>query len=156
MEGLAKNNYGRPRALINLWLICHGKQPTKDRLSKFGMIQDTICSPCNTEPETMNHLFFNCSITHGIWTHILNCIEVIHDPNKWHTKIRWAIKYTNRKGWRAKLLKLALIKVTYGIWQLKNEKVFDKHSHYNIIDRIIESIIYIGWNSNSIRQYIGL
>ncbi|XP_058755421.1 uncharacterized protein LOC131628600 [Vicia villosa] len=37
-RNLMRNNYARPRALITLWLGCHRRLATKDRLVKMGMI----------------------------------------------------------------------------------------------------------------------
>ncbi|CAK8536914.1 unnamed protein product [Lathyrus sativus] len=54
---LIKFNKARPRAIFCLWQACHGKLATKDRLKRFGMIEDNICNLCQTEDETLNHLF---------------------------------------------------------------------------------------------------
>ena len=34
---------------------------TKDRFTKVGIIQDNVCVLCNTQPETLDHLYFECS-----------------------------------------------------------------------------------------------
>ncbi|XP_058756747.1 uncharacterized protein LOC131629961 [Vicia villosa] len=39
-KGLLMGNYARPRAKMMLWLACHGRLATKDRLVKFGMIKE--------------------------------------------------------------------------------------------------------------------
>ncbi|XP_058764434.1 uncharacterized protein LOC131637885 [Vicia villosa] len=41
---LFHQNATRPRAQFITWLICHGKQATKDILLRFNMIDDSICS----------------------------------------------------------------------------------------------------------------
>lgn len=33
----------RPRAQVVMWLACHGRLATKDRLCRFGILQDRDC-----------------------------------------------------------------------------------------------------------------
>lgn len=55
---LLKDNKTRPRDLLTLWLVYHGKLATKDRLKRFNLIQDSIGSLCHEVDEIINHLFF--------------------------------------------------------------------------------------------------
>ena len=56
---LLYHSLARPRALITLWLACHGRLSTKARLKKFGLIDNAECCFCQEE-ETQNHLLFGC------------------------------------------------------------------------------------------------
>ncbi|CAK8565426.1 unnamed protein product [Lathyrus sativus] len=51
-------NKARPRPVIFLWLAFHGKLATKDRIKRFGMLHDSICSLCKEKEESIKHLFF--------------------------------------------------------------------------------------------------
>ncbi|KAH1256677.1 putative ribonuclease H protein [Glycine max] len=75
-------NKARLRAVICLWLACHKKLSTKDRLRRFGMIKSSDCSICNCADESINHLFFNCSGTREIWGNILDWLGRRHDPRE--------------------------------------------------------------------------
>ncbi|PNX57041.1 hypothetical protein L195_g050196, partial [Trifolium pratense] len=66
-------NVARPRALVTLWLACHERLATRDRLHKYGAMDTTHCCFCNTE-ETQQHLMFNCSVTKDIWRKVLEWI----------------------------------------------------------------------------------
>ena len=44
-----------------------GKLLIKDKLLNFGIIQSNICTLWNSCPETINHLFFDCSYSRYIW-----------------------------------------------------------------------------------------
>ncbi|XP_058776370.1 uncharacterized protein LOC131650686 [Vicia villosa] len=81
-------NYARPKAIITLWLVCHGKLATKDRLLRFGMLQDSICSLCGEKDESIQHLFFECRDTKPIWLAILNWMDITHGPSGWYEEPR--------------------------------------------------------------------
>ena len=38
-----------------------------NRLYKFGYVESPMCSLCNSETETMTHLFCHCSKTDQMW-----------------------------------------------------------------------------------------
>lgn len=54
------NNSARHRALFILWMACHERLATKERLMRFEMVDDDNCCFCR-DRETLNHLFFQCS-----------------------------------------------------------------------------------------------
>ncbi|CAL5195867.1 unnamed protein product [Lathyrus oleraceus] len=58
--------YAHPRAVLILWLTCHRRLATQDRLLRFGMIQNSNCSLCCNVDESINHLLFECMTTFGI------------------------------------------------------------------------------------------
>ncbi|XP_058750188.1 uncharacterized protein LOC131623207 [Vicia villosa] len=122
---LLQCNSARPRALFTTWMLCHGRLPTKDRLIKFGFIQDSVCSLCNSAPETSANLFFQCRTVKDIWQAILEWIEIKHTPQDWSMELQWILNTIRKKGWKAKLLKLAFSEAIYGLWQLRNAVVFD-------------------------------
>lgn len=51
-------NHANPREILNLWLMCHGRLPIKDKLYRFDFIQETVCSLCKVANESLEHLFF--------------------------------------------------------------------------------------------------
>lgn len=58
-------NIARPRSLFMLWLLCHEKMATRDRMARFGFIDHVQCSFC-MEEETNDHIFFGCIETSRI------------------------------------------------------------------------------------------
>ncbi|GAU34735.1 hypothetical protein TSUD_17080 [Trifolium subterraneum] len=67
-------NMARPRAPVNLWLACHERLATRDRLHKYGSTDTTRYCFCNAD-ETQQRLMCNCSETKGIWRKILEWIH---------------------------------------------------------------------------------
>lgn len=60
MDRLLIGNKARPQASLCLWLACHGKLDTMDRLLWFGMVYDSQCKLCMVEDESIKHIFFEC------------------------------------------------------------------------------------------------
>ncbi|KAH1199162.1 putative ribonuclease H protein [Glycine max] len=157
-SGLVRKNCARPRAIHTTWLACHGRLGTKDRLVRFGMITDKICSLCKEVEETQNHILFSCKIATDIWSNVLNWIGIDHVPQEWPLELDWLLNLTNRKGWRAYLLKLSVTETIYGIWIHRNSKIFGDNTYRNtskdVSDGIIENIVYRGWGSKKLRKHI--
>lgn len=57
-KGIMKWNSARPRAIITMWLLYHGKIATKDMLLRFSFITESICNMCKMEDESINYVFF--------------------------------------------------------------------------------------------------
>ncbi|XP_026451689.1 uncharacterized protein LOC113352021 [Papaver somniferum] len=54
-----------------LWLLCHEKLMTADKLVRRGMDVDRTCSFCEEEDETSSHLFCECWRIKRIWTYFV-------------------------------------------------------------------------------------
>ncbi|KAH1203129.1 hypothetical protein GmHk_17G049445 [Glycine max] len=147
-------NPARPRALMTLWQACHGRLPTKDRLLRFGMLGDKICCFCEG-PEFHDHLFFGCSVLGDVWKQVLEWIQVKHHPQEWNEKQKWIIRHSKGKGHKASILKLAVTETVYGIWKYRNAKIFEETvDNTNIVDYIIDNIVYRGWYNNKLKSHI--
>ncbi|XP_058734045.1 uncharacterized protein LOC131605718 [Vicia villosa] len=150
-HGLMKKNLARPRERITLWLLCHGHLSTKDRLCRFGIIDSSMCSMCGQEEETADHVFFSCIKTAGIWQGVLNWIGSSHSPQPWSIDLQRFLDRTKGKGWRTRLFQLALTETVHEVWLYRNSIVFCKEdTSKNIIDSIIDRIVYRGWKNRKI------
>ncbi|CAK8543901.1 unnamed protein product [Lathyrus sativus] len=110
---LFKSNNARPRAIHTTWLVCHGKIGTKDKLVRIGLIHETKCNLCNEVDEKLDHLFFECAVSKGIWQHVLQWKEIQHDLQCWSAEKVWILEQVANKGWRASLLKLSIMETIY-------------------------------------------
>ena len=148
-------NLARPKAKFILWLLLHEKLATKERLSRFGILNDSICSLCNKEVETIEHLSFICSISCEIWTIILKWTNIHRVPKPWQDERVWLITHCKGKGWRAGILKLALAETVYGIWKHRNDMIFGGLTNIGkTVDNILDCIVYRGWRNRKIREHL--
>ncbi|XP_077252452.1 uncharacterized protein LOC143891825 [Tasmannia lanceolata] len=129
-----------PKFSTTSWLAIQGKLSTRDRLSFQGPLRDTLCSLCNVDSESHNHLFFSCSYSAWIWQQILWRIsnrkkqrKSIGEEEDW---IRGKFKM---KGQTATLARILFTATIHFIWLERNRRVHEnqkKHKHY-----ILKSIL---------------
>lgn len=124
-----RNNYARPREILITWLACHGRLGTKDRLVRFSMINEWVCNLCDEGDETLGHLLFECRYSKAVWKYVLEWIDIIHEPNDWAAELEWITQMTAKKGWRFKVLKIAIAETVYGLWRYRNDLIFGQHTH---------------------------
>ena len=60
---------------MNLWRIASNILPTKVVTSAFNSSADIMCSLCNTSPESITHLFWECSLARVLWYGCKWCIR---------------------------------------------------------------------------------
>lgn len=76
---LMTRNIARPRAIFCLWMACHRRLATRDRLIKVGVNIDSHCCLCQNE-ENIDHLLFACRDMDYIWMTVLKWIGVVRKP----------------------------------------------------------------------------
>ncbi|XP_058780984.1 uncharacterized protein LOC131655065 [Vicia villosa] len=151
-ELIARNN-ARPRAVTCLWMACHRKLATKDRLAKWGLIQDRKCSLCD-EYEDIDHLFFKCTKLKQVWMNILPWIQVDHVPLPWDRELQWLQTYCKEKGKRVWTMKVAIAETVYHCWSWRNAVCFNtQFDSDHIAHNIIDSIIHRCWLKKKYRDY---
>ncbi|XP_058776357.1 uncharacterized protein LOC131650673 [Vicia villosa] len=101
-----------------------GRLATRDRLRRFGsnIEQSCVFFP---EPESIDHLYFNCRETKGVWHSILRWLGYTHEGQGWNSEKDWPVQELKKKGWKRQLLKIALAETTYALWRARNEAVFN-------------------------------
>ncbi|XP_058740873.1 uncharacterized protein LOC131613201 [Vicia villosa] len=147
-------NFARPRSVFIFWLACNGRLATKERMKRFGLIQDDRCVFCSQQ-ETIGHLFFCCIRFRNIWERVLNWINITHSPIDWDRELVWTIRNCKGRSWRATLLKSAITEIVYALWKVRNEIVFGLRNHIGDIDKeIIDILVYRLWNAKKYRKHL--
>jgi hypothetical protein len=137
-------------------MACHGRLATKDKLRKFGVNLDVKCCFCNQE-ETLNHLFFSCTVMRHVWQKVLQWLHVDHTPLEWTDELIWLTRQSKKKGWKAQLLKVAAAETIYMLWKYRNDICFDNQVHNTKIEEdIINTIVYRGWCYPKLRKHVAL
>lgn len=65
-----------PSHSMMAWRLIHNKLPTNDNLSLRGFSITSMCSICNANLETSQHLFFDCKFVKNIWNWLLDKLQV--------------------------------------------------------------------------------
>ncbi|XP_074266664.1 uncharacterized protein LOC141589943 [Silene latifolia] len=111
------NRLALPKVNFINWLFIQGRLLTKDRLAKFGVINDGICFLCGTMQETSLHLFFECPFS-------LRCLHLLQT----RLGFFWTVDViANSLNWREKsllrkkIILAAIASLVYYIWEGRNK-----------------------------------
>lgn len=117
-------NHASPRARFILWLTLKGRVPTKDKLVRFGFIQEKKCCFCSHD-ESMQHLFFDRVYTNRILRSKLEWNGYYRSILQWDQEQDWMIHETTKKGWRREILRISFAETVYEIWCTGNDAMFN-------------------------------
>ncbi|XP_070004706.1 uncharacterized protein [Nicotiana sylvestris] len=116
------NNSGLPKWIFIMFLAAHRRLQTRDRLRKWGCVEDDTCPLCNTEVETTDHLFFTCSFSTQIWTVILEWLRIYRQVMTWEHELKWAKQHYHGRSANAEIYKMMLAGSIYYKWQERNAR----------------------------------
>ncbi|KAL9686472.1 hypothetical protein QQ045_023932 [Rhodiola kirilowii] len=139
-NNLVWNGVAHPKHSFCTWLAIQKRLYTRDRI--WGLEEEQrICSCCNLELESVDHIFFNCRGLNPINMYLeMVGIHVIW--NKWEDVMQWQ----HTKSWRSQAEKSAVFFIitlaTYETWKARNHKIFrdeaaNKHHLWSLILKII-------------------
>ena len=67
----------------------------------------------------------------------------------------WILERVNKKGWRERILKMAIAEVAHETWLNRNSTVFgDIINRDRIVDKIIGCIVYRMWRHIILRVHL--
>ncbi|GJY47387.1 reverse transcriptase domain, reverse transcriptase zinc-binding domain protein [Tanacetum coccineum] len=137
-------SYCIPRHAVNLSLIMKQRLKTQDKLSRWDVSSSlmTSCPLCDLKPDSLEHLFFECTFSIQIWSHMSRYARM-NSVGPVFTHIIPAIMlFAKRKSSRSVIAKLVLAACAYFVWQEQNERLFKNstRSVKQVIDYIITSV----------------
>ncbi|XP_059668885.1 uncharacterized protein LOC132313970 [Cornus florida] len=130
---LVWNSLSIPRHRVILWLAVLNKLPTLDSQSMAYKHILNHCTLCLFSGESLNHIFFSCSFTAPIWSHLQNTCG-FYTRSQWNDFIFWASHHWSSKSIANAINKLALSASLYHIWVERNSRIFqDISSNQNTV-----------------------
>ncbi|XP_021866924.1 uncharacterized protein [Spinacia oleracea] len=135
------NSKASPKATFIVWLALQNRLATKERLLKWNMQIDGGCVSCQTQVETLEHLFFECAFSKRVWSSVLSKIGVDRTIQTWQGEVDWAAKKSRGTKPRDKICNMAFVETVYNIWLQRNSKVF-KNS-IDSVDVISSRIVFL-------------
>ncbi|GFY92706.1 pyruvate decarboxylase-2 [Actinidia rufa] len=112
-----------PKHSFILWLGLKDRLLTRDKL--MDQIVDTSCSLCNNPIESLNHLFFQCSVVNQVWTEIKNWLGFSWALTTLKAAAKWIIKEARGTGVQAIAKKVGFACTIYCIWVTRNARKFE-------------------------------
>ena len=126
-----------------------------NRLYKFGYVESPLCSLCNSETETMVHLFCHCSKTLQLWRSLSNwCKEYLTQPMLDPSTA--VLRFSNINDKESKFINHILMLFKYFIYANRNRNI--KHAaNFHTLKLFISSVKNIeqkiAFNRRSLEQH---
>ena len=144
------------RTNILVWRIFKGRMPVRKVLSTMGIgVNNLNCPVCDKQEETVDHIFLKCEKASYLWDKLCTWwgLQQIYS-NTVEDLWSWSISATNQKG-RKRGVQLAMAAIFKGLWETRNEKVFqDKTSDIEMVFKGVQETSYL-WISSRNRRIKG-
>ncbi|XP_074305951.1 uncharacterized protein LOC141641179 [Silene latifolia] len=99
------------------WLAIQCRLMTKDRLIRFGIINEGTCDMCMAQPEDHTHLLYSCRFSASCWNMLAAWLGVVF-PSTWI--LDWCCLWRCRSLMKKKLVITAVLAMVYQIWMAQN------------------------------------
>ncbi|GJW68600.1 RNA-directed DNA polymerase, eukaryota, reverse transcriptase zinc-binding domain protein [Tanacetum coccineum] len=136
-----------PRHAIHLWLVIKRKLKTQDKLRQWDVSSNTNlnlfqCPLCGTQPDSHDHLFFECMFSLQVWDHLKWLTGIPNIPSGLDAIVDFLSPMAKMRSVRSVISKLVFAASCYFIWQERNSRLFmkRKRSQDQVID-VIKSTV---------------
>ncbi|GJW62043.1 putative RNA-directed DNA polymerase [Tanacetum coccineum] len=122
-------NHQIPRHAIHLWLVIKRKLKTQDTLRHWDVstnLNSLQCPLCDLQPDTHEHLFFECRFSFQVWECVKSLTSINGIPSALNYIVDFIIPLAHRKSARSVTLKLVFAAACYFLWQERNNRLFKK------------------------------
>ncbi|XP_077246096.1 uncharacterized protein LOC143885953 [Tasmannia lanceolata] len=136
-----------PKYAVTSWKALLNKMSTKDRIFSRDPQSDSSCVLCNSAPESVNHLFFNCGYSAWIWRQVL--WRAGHHRNPKNSLIEeaiWLKKSSCGINQSSIVLKFYFSNAISKIWRERNSRIFEgisKHKTLILKEILVEAKLKI-------------
>nr|GEU70203.1 reverse transcriptase domain-containing protein [Tanacetum cinerariifolium] len=130
-----------PRHAINLWLIVRRKLKTQDLIPAWDVSSSlgVVCSLCESNPDSHDHLFFKCLISSGIWNRVKGLAGLNASNPNIYDIIQDLLPIVKYRTTVSVIAKLVVAASAYYVWQERNWRLFKKGKRNS--DQIVECIV---------------
>ncbi|GJY48983.1 elongation factor 2-like protein [Tanacetum coccineum] len=120
-----------PRHAIHLWLVMRRKLKTQDTLKQWDVSSNTNlnlrqCPLYGTQPDSHDHLFFECVFSLQVWNYMKSFIGIPNIPSDLSSIVDFLIPLAKMRSARSVVAKLVFAASSYFIWQERNNRLFMK------------------------------
>ncbi|XP_058732731.1 uncharacterized protein LOC131604302 [Vicia villosa] len=132
---------------IFMWRVCIDRLPTKDSLSKRGVLDissNLLCEFCKIHLETSTHFFFLCNVVKALWRRIYLWLgeDLPFSLAKFFDFGIIQEKVKNVKS--RKKINSIWIATAWSLWIMRNAMIFDKVAYS--FDKVFYNIMFLSWS----------
>lgn len=85
---------------------------------------DSLCPVWKQAEEKVEHIFFDCAVSHSLWQMLLRMMGILRDVCCWENEVQIAIKMARQRSPLAKLYVMCFTEAVYALWGNRNVVVF--------------------------------
>ncbi|GJX21855.1 hypothetical protein Tco_0226300 [Tanacetum coccineum] len=102
-------------------------------------LQTRACLFCDSCPESLNHLFFECTYANEVWCSLKKLADINLMPDKWEDIANTMTIKKHNKSIRSLLLKFILASCVYSIWTERNRRLFtnEKQDYKEMVSNVV-------------------
>lgn len=101
-----------------LWLLCHRRLNTRDRLKEWGTNTDERCMLCESCNESMDPLFFLCSVSKEVWGFCQDRCFIHRGEYEWKHELEWMKIHYIKDDFQGQVRRLSLLTAVYHLWSM--------------------------------------
>ncbi|KAL4588964.1 hypothetical protein LXL04_001865 [Taraxacum kok-saghyz] len=111
-----------PSHAFILWLALHNRLMTHDRMITWSTNANLQCTLCNTNPDSIVHLFFECNYSREVWNKVCLLCNIHITENNFHQVVELIRSSPTSNNPHTDIKKLTLAASVYYIWRERNTR----------------------------------
>ncbi|CAH9069809.1 unnamed protein product [Cuscuta europaea] len=116
-------DYIPPKFSFIMWLAFRNRLPTYDNMIYLDVAN--VCPFCKGDPETVPHLYFDCTCTGQLWNNVKDRLGISRQMASLKSVVKWTQRECKGAHIRAKATRIAFSYTIYWIWRTRNAIRFD-------------------------------
>ena len=124
---------------IFTWLLEKNAILTKDNLLKGKWLGNPNCSFCD-QPESIDHLFFQCPVVRCIWGLVGSCFKASNIPGCYSQYRPWIEKWLPE--WKF-IHHFGFAATSWAIWKSRNKAIFDNKIIRHPAEILIHACVFL-------------
>jgi len=117
-----------PRFQFLLWLTTKRRLPTQAFLLSHGRIDYSVCTFCNSQPDSIDHLYFGCNFPATLVYFWATRCNLPWRNGTWEENLDWARRFLAGKDFFHSLSRYSFGALCYLIWKKRNAMIFQGDS----------------------------
>nr|GEU56739.1 hypothetical protein [Tanacetum cinerariifolium] len=118
---------------------------TQDKLRAWDNVDwsNLKCALCELQPDSHEHLFFNCSFAQQVWNRVKDLAGLFNSSPSMDDILHGIAPFAKRRTLKSIVAKLVVAAAAYFIWQERNGRLFkeSKLSVSQVSDNILNSVL---------------
>ncbi|GJX13601.1 reverse transcriptase domain, reverse transcriptase zinc-binding domain protein [Tanacetum coccineum] len=105
----------------------------------------STCPLCESQPDSHDHLFFDCSYSKQVWKHMTDLDGLSQKHYNIYAVVSSILHIAKRRTSDSVIIKLMIAASAYFLWQERNERLF-KNNKRSVIQTLEDSGGLIEWH----------